>query len=160
MRGRYKTLRINYRTPHQIRRHADRLLKPELADVDGIVESRRGTMSVFNGSDPQIHLAKDREAEVNEVANWLSGLNTEEDVAPEEMGVIVRSDDEQRYAQEAVEATGLPFRMLDEKMRPDDDCLPICTMHLAKGLEFRTVAVMACDDEILPRQERIENIGD
>jgi superfamily I DNA/RNA helicase len=33
-------------------------------------------------------------------------------------------------------------------------------MHLAKGLEFRTVVVMACDDEIIPSQERIETVGD
>ena len=33
-------------------------------------------------------------------------------------------------------------------------------MHLAKGLEFRAVAVMACDDEIIPSQERIENVAD
>ncbi len=33
-------------------------------------------------------------------------------------------------------------------------------MHLAKGLEFRAAAVMACDDEVLPLQERIENVGD
>ena len=33
-------------------------------------------------------------------------------------------------------------------------------MHLAKGLEFRAVAVMACDDEVVPLQERIETIAD
>ena len=33
-------------------------------------------------------------------------------------------------------------------------------MHLAKGLKFRAVAVMACDDEIVPLQERIETVGD
>jgi superfamily I DNA/RNA helicase len=33
-------------------------------------------------------------------------------------------------------------------------------MHLAKGLEFRAVAVMACDDEVVPLQERIENVAD
>jgi superfamily I DNA/RNA helicase len=33
-------------------------------------------------------------------------------------------------------------------------------MHLAKGLEFRAVAVMACDDEIIPLQGRIEAVGD
>jgi len=33
-------------------------------------------------------------------------------------------------------------------------------MHLAKGLEFRAVAVMACDDEVLPLQERIETVTD
>lgn len=33
-------------------------------------------------------------------------------------------------------------------------------MHLSKGLEFRAVVVMACDDEIIPLQERIETVGD
>ncbi len=33
-------------------------------------------------------------------------------------------------------------------------------MNLAKGLEFRVVAVMACDDEVIPLQERIETVGD
>ena len=33
-------------------------------------------------------------------------------------------------------------------------------MHLAKGLEFRAVVVMACDDEVLPLQKRIETVGD
>lgn len=38
--------------------------------------------------------------------------------------------------------------------------LVISTMHLAKGLEFRAVAIMACDDEIIPLQSRIETITD
>ena len=33
-------------------------------------------------------------------------------------------------------------------------------MHIAKGLEFRAVAVMACDEEVLPLQERIEAVSD
>jgi superfamily I DNA/RNA helicase len=32
-------------------------------------------------------------------------------------------------------------------------------MHLAKGLEFRAVADMACDD-LIPLQERIESVAD
>jgi len=36
----------------------------------------------------------------------------------------------------------------------------ICTMHLAKGLEFRAVVVMACDDEVIPLQSRIETVAD
>ena len=36
----------------------------------------------------------------------------------------------------------------------------LCTMHLAKGLEFRGVVVMACDDEVIPLQERIETVAD
>jgi superfamily I DNA/RNA helicase len=34
------------------------------------------------------------------------------------------------------------------------------TRHLAKGLEFRVVSAMACDDEIVPLQSRIEGVGD
>jgi len=33
-------------------------------------------------------------------------------------------------------------------------------MHLAKGLEFRAVAVMACDDKVIPSQERIAAAAD
>ena len=33
-------------------------------------------------------------------------------------------------------------------------------MHLAKGLEFRGVVVMACDDDVLPLQARIEEVSD
>lgn len=33
-------------------------------------------------------------------------------------------------------------------------------MHLAKGLECRAVVVMACDDEVVPLQSRIEEIAD
>lgn len=36
----------------------------------------------------------------------------------------------------------------------------VATMHFAKGLEFRAVAVMACDDEVIPLQSRIERVSD
>jgi superfamily I DNA/RNA helicase len=49
IRGRSRTLHINYRTSHQIRMQADHLLGPELSDVDGNAEKREGTISVFNG---------------------------------------------------------------------------------------------------------------
>ena len=52
IRGRARTLHINYRTSHQIRMQTDRLLGPEVADVDGNTEDRRGTVSVFNGPAP------------------------------------------------------------------------------------------------------------
>jgi len=41
-----------------------------------------------------------------------------------------------------------------------DPVLSVGTMHLSKGLEFRAVAVMARDDEVLPLQARIEAVTD
>ena len=51
-------------------------------------------------------------------------------------------------------------QVLDERVDTTSGHVSISTMHLAKGLEFRAVAVMACDDEIIPLQERIETVGD
>ena len=39
------------------------------------------------------------------------------------------------------------FQVLDECRETATGRVSISTMHLAKGLEFRAVAVMACDDE-------------
>jgi len=54
VRERSHTLRVNYRTSHPIRRQVDRLMGAEVADVDGNVEVRRGTLSVFNGPVPVV----------------------------------------------------------------------------------------------------------
>jgi hypothetical protein len=45
---------LNYRTSHQIRTQADRLLGPSVVDVDDDTEKRDDTISVFNGPDPTI----------------------------------------------------------------------------------------------------------
>ena len=54
----------------------------------------------------------------------------------------------------------MPLKILDDHVETTSGQVSIITMHLAKGLEFRAVAVMACDDEIMPLQERIETVGD
>ena len=63
-------------------------------------------------------------------------------------------------ASAAVEDAGIPFKILDEHVETTSGYVSISTMHLAKGLEFRAVVVMSCDDEIIPLQERIETVGD
>src|ERR1700687_3996403 len=79
---------------------------------------------------------------------------------PDEVGVFVRSGAELDRAKKAVAAAGLKFKVLDENVETTSGYASISTMHLAKGLEYRTVVVMACDDEVIPLQERIETVGD
>jgi superfamily I DNA/RNA helicase len=81
-------------------------------------------------------------------------------VLPHEVGVFVRSGAQLGRAQAAVKESGMPFKTLDEHVETVSGHVSIGTMPLAKGLEFRAVAVMACDDEIVPLQERIETVGD
>lgn len=159
VRGRSRTLRINYRTSHQIRSQADRLLGPEVADVDGNVESRRGAMSVFNGPEPVIEECATPEEEAERVGKWITD-RIANGVHPDEIGVIVRSAAQLERACAAVEAAGQRATVLDERVETAVGSVAVGTMHLAKGLEFRAVAVMACDDEVIPLQERIESVGD
>ena len=159
IRGRSKTLRVNYRTSHQIRVQADRLLGPEVSDADGNREERRNTVSVFNGPAPEIRVLRSQEEEVEHVGQWLSG-RAKDGVPHHEFGVFVRSAAELGRARLAVQLSELPFKILDENVETTSGHISISTMHLVKGLEFRAVVVMACDDEIIPLQERIETVGE
>lgn len=166
VRGRARTLHINYRTSHQIRVQADRLLGPEVSDVDGNTEDRRGTVSVFNGPRPEISLIGDEKQEIRVVADWLRA-RVAEGMPARDIGLIVRSDAHIGRAQAAANHAALEHTVLDGRLAAitampgaAPNALNICTMHLAKGLEFRAVAVMACDDEVLPLQERVESVAD
>jgi mRNA-degrading endonuclease RelE of RelBE toxin-antitoxin system len=159
VRGRSTALRINYRTSHQIRMQADRLLGPTVSDVDGNTDERKGTVSMFNGPAPKIVVLDNAAEEIKAVGQWLAA-RTGEGFVPHEMGVFVRSAAELDRARAAVESAGLPFRVLDDHVETTSGRVSMSTMHLAKGLEFRAVVVMACDDEVIPLQERIETVAD
>lgn len=159
IRGRSRTLHINYRTSHQIRAQADRLLGPEISDVDGNTEERKGTVSVFNGPTPEIGTFASEAAESLAVSDWIKACQAE-GYLPHELGAFVRSDAELPRAVAAVEAASLPYKVLDDGVETVAGHVSISTMHLAKGLEFRGVAVLACDDEVIPLQSRIDGIGD
>lgn len=159
IRGRSRTLRVNYRTSHQIRMQADRLLGPAVTDVDGNSEDRSDTVSVFNGPPPSIQLAKDERGEITAVAGWLE-KQVQSGVQPHEVGLFVRSSGQLHRAKAAAEEAGILFKVLDDGSEVVAEHLAVSTMHLAKGLEFRAVVVMACDDEIIPLQERIEAVGE
>lgn len=116
VRGRSTTLKINYRTSHQIRAQADRLLGATVADVDGITEERKGTTSVFNGPAPRLEVFGSKGAEVAGVGAWLRERVEKEKLAPHEVAVFVRSEAELERARAAVEAAGLKAKGLDARV--------------------------------------------
>jgi len=159
VRGRSFTLRINYRTSHQIRMHADRLLPTTVSDVDGNSEGRRGTVSMFDGPPPMVMACTDADHECRVVGNWIMD-RLKEGCVPSEVGVFVRSDAELKRARAAVKAAGARAIELNDKVEVEDGAVAISTMHFAKGLEFRSVVVMACDDDVIPQSDRIESVAD
>ena len=159
IRGRSHTLRVNYRTSHQIRRQADKLLDAELRDPDGNTEKRGDPISAFNGPPPDIRTFATQDEECSAVAEWLKA-RLAEGASPREMAVFVRSEAEIPRAEAALKQAGIAFAVLTGDMDMPDNSATLAVMHLAKGLEFSTVAVIACDAEAIPSQQRIEEMGD
>jgi hypothetical protein len=159
IRGRSKTLKVNYRTSHQIRRAADRLMPGLQQDADGEQQDRRGTVSVFNGPEPEILTAQNADAEVKRVADWIKHV-VAAGIEPAEIGVFVRSSGQLSRARAVVKAAGHSQLELSERYEAPQGRIAIGTMHLAKGLEYRAAIVMACDDNLLPLEERISNVAD
>lgn len=159
VRGRSSNLRINYRTSRQIREAADQLLPPNVRDVDGFEDDRTGAQSVFEGPAPTIDSCPDEAAETDKVASYLRAA-VAEGISAAEIGVFVRSAGYLARARAAIVAAGLDARQLTERVEDFGDCVALGTMHLAKGLEFKVVIVMACDDDALPLQSRVNDATD
>ena len=147
VRGRSHTLKVCYRTSQQIRRAADRLLPAVLRDVDGTEDERRGIVSVFEGPEPDVRLlgtVDEERATVRAVIkDWLNS-----EIEPHEIGLFVRSPALVERARAAID--GLARH----------DWITTAPMSLAKGLEFRAVVVMACDEGILPLDDRVSDAAD
>ena len=147
VRGRSHTLKVCYRTSQQIRRAADQLLPTVLRDTDGLEDERRGIISVFDGPPPEVKslatVAAEADAVRQAVETWLG-----EGIAAQEIGLFVRTP--QLVARARAAIAGLAGA----------DEMVTAPMSLAKGLEFRAVVVMACDEGILPLDERVADAAD
>ncbi len=147
VRGRSHTLRVCYRTSQQIRAAADRLLPRVLRDVDGLQDERTGIVSVFDGPAPDVQTFDNVEGEVAAVNGVLRSW-IDEGIEPREIGIFVRTPELVSRARQAIDQI---------EGAKDISTVP---MHLAKGLEFRVVVVMACDEGVLPLDERVADAAD
>jgi superfamily I DNA/RNA helicase len=86
---------------------------------------------------------------------WLKKISSK-GLIPHEIEVFVRSAAELPRAQAALELAEIPFELLTSTSVRLGIKTSLSTMHLAKGLEFRAVAVMACDEDVIPSPARIE----
>lgn len=159
VRGRSTSLRINYRTSRQIREAADRLLPPSVRDVDGIEDDRTGAQSVFEGPKPKVIECSDQTREIEQVASQLETA-IELGIEASEIGIFARSSEHLSRCRQAVAKAGLESRQLSERAEDVKDSVSIGVMHLAKGLEFKMVLVMAAEDEALPLQSRVDDATD
>jgi superfamily I DNA/RNA helicase len=81
-------------------------------------------------------------------------------VHPEEIGVFTRTRERLGHAREVVKAAECePFELNLHKEGPEGS-VRIGVMHLAKGLEFKAVAIIGCDEDQLPLKSRMDAVAD
>lgn len=113
---------------------------------------------MFEGPEPDIRLFDAEKDEEGHVATFLQEL-LKDGFAPEEIGVFVRSPSQLPRARAACEAADLPVRSVASVSGREGTALA-GIMHLVKGLEFRAVVLMACDEGVLPLESRVAEVAD
>ena len=153
LQGRSRVLKVNYRTTQEIRRMADKLLDEVCKDVDGDLQDRSGTISLLRGRKPEVRTYRTVEAERDGVAAWLDNLR-QAGTQPTEIAIFFRDEAQRPRALAAIRASGYRDTLVN-----GGTLIRLGTMEEAKGLEYRAVAVIACDSAIVPSPARLAEAG-
>jgi hypothetical protein len=155
VRGRAQRLTVNYRTSAEIHRFSDGLLPAHVTEVDDVAEER-DTLSLLRGPDPEMRSAPDLSGEIEVIAAWLAAAR-ERGIAPAEIAMFARTRKAlEERARPALARLGLIGAWLPVDQEMERGTVTLATLHSAKGLEFRAVAVVACNDAQLPLREALD----
>jgi superfamily I DNA/RNA helicase len=153
-RGRSHRLNINYRTTHDIERAAARLRATDVDDLEGEVERESATQSLLRGPPPVLHGFAERDDECEYIADAIEAL-IHERVRPKEIAVFARTWGKLSRFRHTLRRHGIPASDRREDGVERNEVV-LSTMHGAKGLEFRYVFVVGCDNGSLPLKSAIK----
>lgn len=143
VRGRSRSLRINYRTTDEIRRWACAQLEDcEIDDLDGHLDSLRGYRSLTHGDAPDIIESASPQEDVGHIRMILKQLQ-DDGIELRQVCITARTNDDLDSMASALRENGTVCLKLDQST-PDDSAQPgirLATMHRIKGLEFSVIII-------------------
>lgn len=143
VRGRSRKLKLNYRTSEEIRRWAVSTLQGvSVDDLDEGSDSLVGYTSLFHGPAPGLKACASEREELREIVEWVEQLTTNE-LPLAEIGILASTNDQLAQVEKAMIEAGIASLRLKANEADDRfaDGVRLCTMHRAKGLEFRAVYI-------------------
>lgn len=150
VRGRTRTLSLNYRTTAQIYRFAEAILGNEVDDFEGGTERRRTTHSLFTGPEPVTGRFTTPTEQYAAVAARIAARCVG-GPPPGEIAILAQS----RYLLLAVEKqlgeAGVPCQIVGRDHALSPRHVALATIHRAKGLEFKVVFVIGVSDAAVVR---------
>jgi superfamily I DNA/RNA helicase len=157
VRGRSRTLTINYRTTEQIRRFADRITDEEGDDLEGGKEPRRACRSLLRGPAPTARGFATTEGQHAYLVDEIRRLQ-EEGYALDEVAILARTRRLLESAARALTQSGIASRWANQPAT--GPAVILSTLHGAKGLEFKVVFVTDVSDAELPSPAALRGLTD
>ena len=151
-RGRSRRLTVNYRTSREILDWSLRVAYGQsVDDLDGGEDTLAGARSEFGGPDPEMRGFSTTRAEQNALAKKLTSWSGS-GIDWSQMAVVARDNADVAELTEFLAAQGVPAATVggttDEHALGDK--VRVMTMHRAKGLEYRAVAIPRASSTKLP----------
>lgn len=145
VRGRSRSLKVNYRTTDEIRRWACAQLEGcEIDDLDGNIDTLRGYRSLTHGDRPDVMASSSQQDDIKHIREILKQL-ADDSIEPRQVCIVARINDEVDAVANGLKKAGVATLRL-ERSTPDDPAVPgvrVATMHRIKGLEFGVVIIAA-----------------
>lgn len=143
VRGRSRSLRVNYRTTDEIRRWACAQLEGcEIDDLDGGMDSLRGYRSLTHGEPPDVLNSGSLPEDIATIKSILGQLAAE-GIVSRQVCIAVRTNEDAESIAEILSTAAVPNLRLDRSTNDDPsiDGVRVATMHRIKGLEFSVVVI-------------------
>jgi superfamily I DNA/RNA helicase/mRNA-degrading endonuclease RelE of RelBE toxin-antitoxin system len=150
-RGRARRLTVNYRTSREILLWCLRIADAEADDLDTSSDTLAGARSVFGGPEPESLGFKSKSEEykgiVGKIEQWVADGYARSDIA-----VFTYERNDVREIYDSLEAAGVDAEVVNESTKEEKlgDVVRVMTMHRAKGLEYRGVAMARLGSKSFP----------
>ncbi len=158
-RGRSRTLQINYRTTREIARAASHLRGKA---VDNLEEGEETTpnQDLLSGDAPILKGFQRYEEEQQFVGSEIARL-IDGGTAPAQIALFSRTKRKRWWFEQELRQRGIPFVMPDQpKQEGTGNDVFVSTMHGAKGLEFRYVFIVGCQQGDVPAKVAMDMAAD
>lgn len=145
VRGRSRSLRINYRTTDEIRQWACAQLEGcSVDDLDGNADSLRGYRSLTHGDAPDLIRSSSLQEDGEHIQSVLNQLRAD-GIELRQICITARTNDDLDALGEGLRRVGIPTLRLDNSTSDDASAegVRLATMHRIKGLEFGVIIVAA-----------------
>jgi len=162
IRGRSRTLWVNYRTTEEIRRLAVGLLKGlDFDDLDQGTDNQPRYHSLLHGVAPEVRQFDSFSQEVAGIVTFLERIQKQTGTLNTTC-LVVRTQKLIEQYKIALEENGIKTCLI-RRSQPEDRNVPglrLATMHRVKGLEFDQIIIAGVNDGIIPLESKESESGD